>query len=67
MRSRDIEERLARIEERMATRDDVAEILAALGRRRAPRRFAATVLWAAAVLGVLALLAVLLRWPGILS
>ena len=67
MRSRDIEERLARIEDRMATRDDVAEILAAIGRRRTPRRYAATLLWAAAVLGVLALLAALLRWPGILT
>ena len=54
MRPLDIHERLDRIEERMATRDDIAALHAEIVRlRRSPlRRLAAAVLVAATAVGV---------------
>ena len=59
-RSSDIAERLARIEETMATREDVAGLRAEIARLQRPpaRSFAGTVLWTVTVLGFLVLAAV---------
>ena len=53
----DLYERVARIEETMATRDDVAELRAEIARRRRPpwRNLGGTVLLATLVIGFAAL------------
>ena len=53
MRPLDIHERLDRIEERMATRDDIAELHAEIVRLRRPprRRLGAAAFWTAMALG----------------
>ena len=62
-RSPDLNERLARIEERMATRDDVDELRALLDRRASPGlRWAGSALFSAALtVGFLALVLVFTR------
>ena len=62
-RSPDLDERLARIEERMATRDDVDELRALLDRRASPGlRWAGSALFSAALtVGFLALVLVFTR------
>ena len=66
-RSNDIAGRLARIEETMATQDDVAELGAEIARlRRSPwRRLGVTVFIAVLVIGFAALVLVFAVRPGI--
>lgn len=66
-RSSDIAERLARIEESMATREDVAGLRAEIARiRRAPpRRYTAVVVCVAVLVGLLAPVVLFELWPEI--
>ena len=67
MRPLEVHERLDRIEERMATRDDIAELHAEIARlRRSPRRRLAAVVFAAAMaIGFVTLVLVYADRPGI--
>ena len=67
MRPLDIQERLDRIEERMATREDIDELRREIVRMRPSRRrrLGAAVFWGAAGLGFAVLVLVFADWLGI--